>query len=76
VTGVFGITTIYVGRRHIGILMRRTGIKVPAPQPGTSKAAPCSKIYPYFLTTVPSGVSASGKTLSHADKVWFDATIK
>jgi len=40
---------IHVGRRHIGTLMRRMGIEALAPQPGTSKAAPGHKIYPYLL---------------------------
>ena len=40
---------IHVGRRHIGTLMRRMGIEALAPQPGTSKAAPGNKIYPYLL---------------------------
>ena len=40
---------IRVGRRHIGTLMRRMGIEALAPQPGTSKAAPGNKIYPYLL---------------------------
>ena len=40
---------IYVGRRHIGTLMRRMGIAALAPQPGTSKRHPGNKIYPYLL---------------------------
>ena len=40
---------IRAGRRHIGTLMRRMGIHALAPQPGTSKAAPGHKIYPYLL---------------------------
>jgi putative transposase len=40
---------LHVGRRHIGTLMRRMGIEALAPQPGTSKAAPGNKIYPYLL---------------------------
>lgn len=40
---------IQVGRRHIGTLMRRMGIAALAPQPGTSKRQPGSKIYPYLL---------------------------
>ena len=39
----------FVGRRHIGTLMRRMGIEALAPQPGTSKATPGNKIYPYLL---------------------------
>jgi putative transposase len=40
---------IRAGRRHIGTLMLRMGIQALAPQPGTSKAAPRHKIYPYLL---------------------------
>ena len=40
---------IQAGRRHIGTLMLRMGIQALAPQPGTSKAAPGHKIYPYLL---------------------------
>ncbi len=40
---------IHVGRRHIGTLMRRMGIEALAPQPGTSRATPGNKIYPYLL---------------------------
>ncbi len=40
---------IHVGRRHIGTLMRRMGIEALAPQPGTSKATPGNKLYPYLL---------------------------
>ena len=40
---------IRAGRRHIGTLMLRMGIEALAPQPGTSKAAPGHKIYPYLL---------------------------
>ena len=39
----------HAGRRHIGTLMGRMGIEALAPQPGTSKAAPGNKIYPYLL---------------------------
>jgi len=38
-----------VGRRHVGTLMQRMGIEALCPQPGTSKAAPGHKIYPYLL---------------------------
>jgi putative transposase len=31
------------------VLMRRMGIEALAPQPGTSKADPGNKIYPYLL---------------------------
>ena len=40
---------IHVGRRHVATLMRRMGIEALAPQPGTSKAQPGHKIYPYLL---------------------------
>jgi putative transposase len=40
---------IRVGRRHVRTLMLRMGIEALAPQPGTSKAAPGHKIYPYLL---------------------------
>jgi putative transposase len=40
---------VYAGRRHIATLMRRMGIEALAPQPGTSKAQPGHKIYPYLL---------------------------
>jgi len=40
---------IRAGRRHIATLMRRMGIEALAPQPGTSKAQPGHKIYPYLL---------------------------
>ncbi len=40
---------IGVGRRHVRTLMLRMGIEALAPQPGTSKAAPGHKIYPYLL---------------------------
>lgn len=40
---------IGVGRRHVRTLMLRMGIEALTPQPGTSKAAPGHKIYPYLL---------------------------
>ena len=40
---------IVVGRRHVRTLMLRMGIEALTPQPGTSKAAPGHKIYPYLL---------------------------
>jgi putative transposase len=52
---------IHVGRRHIGTLMRRMGIEALAPQPGTSKAAPGHKIYPYLLRNLP---------IVRANQVW------
>jgi len=38
-----------VGRRHVATLMCRMGIEALCPQPGTSKANPGHKIYPYLL---------------------------
>ena len=38
-----------VGRRHISTLMQRMGVEALCPQPGTSKAHPGHKIYPYLL---------------------------
>lgn len=38
-----------VGRRHVSTLMQRMGIEALCPQPGTSKAHPGHKIYPYLL---------------------------
>jgi putative transposase len=52
---------IHVGRRHIRTLMRRMGIEALAPQPGTSKAAPGHKIYPYLLRNLP---------IVRANQVW------
>jgi putative transposase len=52
---------IHVGRRHIGTLMRRMGIEALAPQPGTSKAAPGNKIYPYLLRKL---------DINRANQVW------
>lgn len=52
---------IHVARRHIGTLMRRMGITALAPQPGTSKAAPGNKIYPYLLRNL---------SISRANQVW------
>jgi putative transposase len=50
-----------VGRRHIGTLMRRMGIAAQAPKPGTSKACPGHKIYPYLLRNV---------SITEANQVW------
>ncbi len=52
---------IHAGRRHIGTLMRRMGIEALAPQPGTSKAAPGHKIYPYLLRKL---------SIVRANQVW------
>ena len=52
---------IRVGRRHVRTLMRRMGIEALAPQPGTSKAAPGHKIYPYLLRKL---------AMTRANQVW------
>ena len=52
---------VRVGRRHVATLMRRMGIEALAPQPGTSKAAPGNKIYPYLLRNL---------TITRANQVW------
>ena len=52
---------VHVGRRHIGTLMRRMGIAALAPQPGTSKAHPGHKKYPYLLRNL---------AISRANQVW------
>ena len=52
---------LQVGRRHIGTLMKRMGIKALAPQPGTSKTHPGHKIYPYLLRNLP---------ITRANQVW------
>jgi putative transposase len=52
---------IHVGRRHIGTLMRRMGIEALTPQPGTSKAQPGHKIYPYLLGKL---------AITRANQVW------
>ena len=41
--------SIRAGRRHIRTLMLRMGIEALAPQPGTSRATPGNKVYPYLL---------------------------
>ena len=50
-----------VGRRHVRTLMLRMGIEALAPQPGTSKAAPGHKIYPYLLRNV---------AITRSNQVW------
>jgi putative transposase len=52
---------ICAGRRHIRTLMLRMGIEALAPQPGTSKAAPGHKVYPYLLRTL---------AINCANQVW------
>ena len=52
---------IRAGRRHIRTLMLRMGIEALAPQPGTSKAAPGHKVYPYLLRKL---------AINRANQVW------
>jgi putative transposase len=52
---------IHVGRRHVRTLMLRMGIEALAPQPGTSKATPGHKIYPYLLRQL---------SITRANQVW------
>ena len=52
---------IRVGRRHVRTLMLRMGIEALAPQPGTSKAAPSHKVYPYLLRKL---------AITRANQVW------
>ena len=52
---------LHAGRRHIRTLMLRMGIEALAPQPGTSKAHPGHKIYPYLLRRLP---------ITYANQVW------
>ena len=52
---------IRAGRRHIGTLMLRMGIAALAPQPGTSKATPGNKVYPYLLRRL---------AITRANQVW------
>jgi putative transposase len=52
---------IHAGRQRIRTLMLRMGIEALAPQPGTSKAAPGHKIYPYLLRKL---------AITRANQVW------
>ena len=52
---------IHAGRRHIRTLMLRMGIQALTPQPGTSKAAPGHKVYPYLLRKL---------AITRANQVW------
>jgi putative transposase len=52
---------VHAGRRHIATLMRRMGVEALAPQPGTSKAQPGHKIYPYLLGKL---------AITRANQVW------
>ena len=55
-----------INRKHVQRLMRVMGIEALVPRPGTSKAAPGHKIYPYLLRgvsiTEPNHVWASDIT--------------
>jgi putative transposase len=50
-----------VGRRHVATLMCRMGIEALCPQPGTSKAHPGHKIYPYLLRKL---------SITRSNQVW------
>jgi putative transposase len=50
-----------VGRRHLTTVMRRMGIEALAPKPGTSKARPGNKVYPYLLRNL---------SVTRANQVW------
>lgn len=52
---------IRAGRRHIRTLMLRMGIEALTPQPGTSRAQPGHKIYPYLLRKL---------AITRANQVW------
>jgi transposase InsO family protein len=52
---------IHAGRRHSRTLMLRMGIEALTPQPGTSKAAPGHKVYPYLLRKL---------AITRANQVW------
>jgi putative transposase len=52
---------VHVGRRHIRTLILRMGIEALTPQPGSSKAAPGHKIYPYLLRKL---------AITRANQVW------
>jgi putative transposase len=56
---------IHAGRRHIRTLMLRMGIAALTPQPGTSKATPGHKIYPYLLRKM---------AITRANQVWAPDT--
>ena len=50
-----------VGRKHVGTLMKRMGIKALYRKPGTSKKQPGHTIYPYLLR---------GLLIKRANQVW------
>jgi putative transposase len=50
-----------VGRLHVGTLMKRMGTHAICPQPGTSKAHPAHKKFPYLLRDL---------AITRANQVW------
>ena len=52
---------VTVGRRHVATLMQRMYIEALCPQPGTSRAHPGHKIYPYLLRKL---------TITRSNQVW------
>jgi len=63
-----------VGRQHLDTLMRRRGIEALVPKPGTSKAAPGHKIYPYLLRQL--AITAANQVWAldtdlHPDATWL-----
>jgi putative transposase len=50
-----------VGRLHVRSLMRKMGISVLAPQPGTSQCNPQHKVFPYLLRKLP---------INRSNQVW------
>ena len=52
---------IEVGRRHVGTLMRRMGIRALYRKPDTSKKHPAHPVFPYALR---------GLTIGRANQVW------
>ena len=52
---------VTVGRRHVATLMQRMDIEALCPQPGTSKAHPGHKIYPYLLRKL---------SITRSNQVW------
>lgn len=56
---------VFCRRRHVRALMQRMDSQAIAPQPGTGKTQPGSKIYPYLLRHLP---------IIQANQVWALAT--
>lgn len=52
---------VKVGRRRVGILMKRMGIEVLYQKPGTCKKHPGHKVYPYLLR---------GMTINRSNQAW------